>query len=364
MRAGGGCPDDPGCVLRSGRLTVVASAPGKLVLLGEYAVLEGAPATVAAVDRRARVRLRPAPDECYTVSSPTLEITAATFRLHDGAVEWTRAVDAEQLGLVETVLQALDEKPRPFHATLGTGRFQYREGRRRAKLGLGSSAALTVALAGALSRLNDTRPEPERLLPRLLQAHGQFQSGRGSGLDLAAALYGGTIAYTLPGEGRQPEVESLALPDGLYMLHVWSGRSASTPRLLAALEDWRVQFPGRYRHNMRALAAIAETGARSIRRNDATGLIEAVDEYARALAELGRASGLDIVSAEHGEIAALAQAEGASYKPSGAGGGDLGIAIAREPGRLANLRQRLTQHGFATIDLGLETAGLRTRTTQ
>jgi phosphomevalonate kinase len=33
----------------------MASAPGKLVLAGEYAVLDGAPAIVMAVDRRAVV---------------------------------------------------------------------------------------------------------------------------------------------------------------------------------------------------------------------------------------------------------------------------------------------------------------------
>ncbi len=38
-------------------MKVIADAPGKLVLLGEYAVLEGAPGLVVAVDRRARVVL-------------------------------------------------------------------------------------------------------------------------------------------------------------------------------------------------------------------------------------------------------------------------------------------------------------------
>ena len=37
----------------------VASAPGKLVILGEYAVLANAPALVMAVDRRCRAQIRP-----------------------------------------------------------------------------------------------------------------------------------------------------------------------------------------------------------------------------------------------------------------------------------------------------------------
>ena len=38
----------------------VASAPGKLILVGEYAVLAGAPAISAAVNIRATARLQPA----------------------------------------------------------------------------------------------------------------------------------------------------------------------------------------------------------------------------------------------------------------------------------------------------------------
>ena len=37
--------------------TIRASAPGKLFLLGEYAVLEGAPAMLTAVDRRVTVQI-------------------------------------------------------------------------------------------------------------------------------------------------------------------------------------------------------------------------------------------------------------------------------------------------------------------
>ncbi|MFU8876606.1 MAG: hypothetical protein ACNA7E_00585, partial [Wenzhouxiangellaceae bacterium] len=38
---------------------VVASAPGKLIVIGEYAVLEGAPALVLGLNRRVRVTALP-----------------------------------------------------------------------------------------------------------------------------------------------------------------------------------------------------------------------------------------------------------------------------------------------------------------
>ncbi len=38
--------------------TMTATAPGKLILTGEYAVLDGAPAVVVAMDRRVVARYR------------------------------------------------------------------------------------------------------------------------------------------------------------------------------------------------------------------------------------------------------------------------------------------------------------------
>src|SRR5262249_59369926 len=51
-----------GARVRGERMTVRASAPGKLFLTGEWAVLRGAPALVAAVDRRVSVTIEPGTD--------------------------------------------------------------------------------------------------------------------------------------------------------------------------------------------------------------------------------------------------------------------------------------------------------------
>jgi len=49
---------------------VVASAPGKIVLSGEYAVLDGAPAIVMAVNRRARAALADVDGRVSQVRAP------------------------------------------------------------------------------------------------------------------------------------------------------------------------------------------------------------------------------------------------------------------------------------------------------
>ena len=53
-------------------MKIEVSAPGKLVLIGEYGVLFGAPAVVMAVNRRARVELTPAEGARWILTAPEL----------------------------------------------------------------------------------------------------------------------------------------------------------------------------------------------------------------------------------------------------------------------------------------------------
>ena len=53
-------------------MNVRTSAPGKVILSGEYAVLDGAPAVVMAVDRRARVSVSAGSGDWHRVSAPGL----------------------------------------------------------------------------------------------------------------------------------------------------------------------------------------------------------------------------------------------------------------------------------------------------
>lgn len=352
----------PGLLPEGEGARITASAPGKLVLLGEYAVLEGAPALVLAVNRRARVALATGGDG-YVVDAPALGIAAAECRLNAaGRVEWS--VDgkaAARLGLAAAVIEAeaAGGAPPGFRAVLDTDDFFLGRGDARAKLGLGSSAALTVALGAALRAASGRGAPPA---DTLIQTHRRLQGGHGSGLDIAASLHGGLIAYRLGEAG--PEVAPLAWPAGLVWRCLWSGKSASTGDFLRRVAAWRERERSRYDVLMTELGAIAASGAAAVRRDDAAALLDAVREYAGRLARLGTASGADIVCREHRAIASLAADCGIAYKSCGAGGGDIGIALATDAGTLAEFERRIARAGFRTVDLALDPRGLAVDTTE
>ncbi len=336
-------------------MQVQASAPGKLVIAGDYAVLEGAPAVVMAVNRRANVTLDTDGDDGFRVNAPDIGVRQAHGHMHGGELHWEDAAMAERLRLVTAVYEhmagrrALSDS---FTAQLDTHDF-FSGGARGGKLGLGSSAALTVALVGAIRALRKRRPPK---LETMIAMHRKMQGGRGSGLDIAASLLGGVQIYRLRKD--RPRVAQATWPSDLALCCVWSGQPASTGKALAHLDLWRCHHPAEYDSLMNELTIEATAVASALKAGDAAAMVDGMAAYASGLARLGKATGIDIMSAEHRAIAAMAAKCGVVYKTCGAGGGDVGVACATDTGRLTEFAKKVNGAGFHVLDIGVDTDGL------
>lgn len=338
-------------------MRLTASAPGKLVLLGEYAVLEGAPALVLAVDRRARVTLTPG-NRHWEIVSPTLQLQAR-LRLQDSNAAWVDAAPPE-LEWVATLLARLphaQDLP-PCRIELDSDAFYLDHEGTREKLGLGSSAALTVALLGALHAVAGMAAPA---LEEAIETHRAIQQGHGSGIDIAASSTGGLSRFRL--DDGAAHVEPVKFPDGLRWACVYSGRPASTRAMLATVAAWREREPTAFAQHTHELATISSRGIDAMAANDAAEFLSCLHDYANALARFGEAAGADIASREQRAIGALAAEYGCVYKSCGAGGGDVGITFAVEDTRLQDFATRVARAGFPVIDLDADPQGLAVAST-
>jgi phosphomevalonate kinase len=331
----------------SGRGAVVARAPGKLVALGEYAVLDGAPALVLTVDRYAAASVAPDPGpECHLT---TLMPGAAEHRFPPDRPSGVPLVD-----LVTAASPAFRASP-PWRGTLDSTAF-FAAG---SKLGLGSSAAALCAWAGAFRTFAAQAPI-DAVAPtarELIELHRAFQGGRGSGLDVAASHTGGVIVYQLAGSG-EPQIGSVRLPNSVGFAGIFAGRSASTPGLVARYRGWGREHPDQAAAMHASLTRVAEAGCAAARGHDGVALVESIAEYGRALQNLGSAIGADIVTAEHRRIGEHARRHGVAYKVSGAGGGDLGLACALDAAALAAFSRAVGADGFEVIEVRPADRGL------
>ena len=288
-----------------------ARAPGKLLLSGAYAVLEGAPAMVLAVDRHA----------------------------------WAEGRSAQAPAEVRA---ALSDPPGVDTSALEM------DGR---KLGLGSSAAgLVAALAlRAAESGQDVRDAGVRaqLFAKAWAAHAEVQGG-GSGVDIAASVYGGVSQYRT---GRPPE--AVALPSSLRFAVYFSGQSARTSELRARVTSLSARDPALHRRAMQALIELAERAAVAVTRpeSDAGELVTVLQGTAKGLAALGAAADAPIVPPAFAELGELAGHEASAFIPSGAGGGDVGVFVGTE-GPSASFVQKAQQLGMKRLELAIDREGV------
>ena len=255
--------------------------------MGEYAVLDGAGAIVAAVDHGVACTRTP------------------------GALGWSTPGDDR------FVSAALADQP------LDIGQFAFQDWNPvdlgGAKPGFGGSAAATVAAVLAAGR-----PAADAF-----EVHRRVQ-GSGSGVDVFAAINGGVRRF--------PDGAPVSPP---LLGVVWSGRSAQTGPRVAQYQAWGAADP-------RARRAFV-LDSRALVDSFGVTPIASTREAWRRLCAMSRAAGIDYATPEHVALAELAERCGGAGKPSGAGGGDVAVAVFPDPERLAVWARQCAALNFTVI---------------
>lgn len=275
------------------------SAPGSVLLLGEYAVLwPGGLGVAASVEPRVRVLLRAGGDALRIEGTDGIDRFAWPSRAG---------------GLLEAVVRAcgrtLGRAPGPALVTVDSGALT---GGGRTP-GLGSSAAVAAALTCALLAGPRGAPPLDTVFRTALRAHRAAQGGRGSGYDVAASTYGGAGLFH---GGDEPRFERLpaaaTVPDDLFL--IFGDRPLATPSAIARYLAWAQERPADRRRHRRVSDAIVRHALRT------GGWAEAVRAGRRVTRWLGAAIGVPVEPAALRDRLDRADAAGYAGKPVGAGG--------------------------------------------
>ena len=214
-----------------------ASAPGSLFLLGEYAVLYNKPAVVGALDKRMTVMLKPRADE-------QVELIA------------------EGYGRMTTSLAELMITP-PFHFVsaclylhrkkLPSGCEIYITSEFSDQIGLGSSAAVTVATLAALFTWLELPRDHLTLIREACRVVREVQVV-GSGADVAASVMGGIVAY----RAMPLDVEKFSLTPSLTV--IYSGSKTPTVEAITRVREKFASTPKLFNTLCQAIHHCAKEG--------------------------------------------------------------------------------------------------------
>ncbi len=332
----------------------VCSAPGKVYLFGEHAVVYGEPAVPAAIERRARVTAEPRDDDHVRVTADDLSLDGFTVEYTGGTgdrpdVDVPAPLVDAAMGYVDAAVRqaraAAEAPDAGFDITV--------ESSIPLGAGLGSSAAVVVAGIDAATRALGEPIDRRELADRAYRAEFEVQDGQASRADTFCSTMGGAVR--VEGDDCRP-IDAPNLP----FVVGFDGGAGDTGELVAGVRELKEEY---------RFAADTVRSIGDVVREGESLLAEAVpgaDPSRELLGELG-----ELMNFNHGLLAALgvsarsldamvwaardAGAHGA--KLTGAGGG--GCIVALDPTEGAETALSFTQGCEDAFRAELATEGVR-----
>jgi len=283
---------------------VRSSAPGKVILFGEHAVVYRQPAIAAPVTQvKAAATVEAAPDGSgLTVFAADLDehVVLATAAPDDPLAAAARATLAH-LSALEPDATLTIKSTIPIAS------------------GMGSGAAVSTALIRALAKFLGQPLEPAEV-SELVYKVEKIHHGTPSGIDNTVIAYEKPIYFA-----RDMPVEWLSVGEPFTLLIADTGKPSPTGKVVGCVRQAREREPAHYDALFDQIGEIASEARNAIEGGDIEALGPLMDENHKLLIELG-------VSSPHlDELVETARLTGAlGAKLSGAGRGGNVIALVED----------------------------------
>ncbi len=297
-----------------------AGAAGKVILLGEHAVVYGRHALAL-----------PIPDA--VTASVAASDSGSTVMIPDWGVDVSLAADDTGVGAAITLIMRELGVPASDYA------ITVRSTLPRA-MGLGSSAAVAVAITRALALALDIDVDDEQV-NGIAFACEKLAHGTPSGVDNTIATYAIPVLFR---NAESLEIEELALPEPPPLVIALSSRRGLTKQQVSAVRSRYEQNPDRFDALFDEIDALSLAGAAALREGD----------YERLGAQMnighGLLNALGVSTPELESMVSIARAAGAlGAKLTGAGGG--GSVVILCPGKTIDVTEALAAAGYSTLSM-------------
>lgn len=300
---------------------VQATAPGKIILFGEHAVVYGRPALavpVTQVAARAQITFQAEKESGIWLDAPDIGLSASLEQLLQQATPPPLAIACR------SVCQALGVENPPRLRIFVSSSIPL-------AAGLGSGAAVSVALIRALSAALG-QPLPEERVNALAYEIEKLHHGTPSGIDNTVICYARPVYFV---RGQTPQSFRVARPFTLVIGD--TGRTAPTKESVGAVRQLWQADPARWDKIFDQVAEIVEAAKTAIASGEISRLGALMDDNQRLLQQMTLSSPeLDrlILAAK------TAGAQGAKLSGGGRGGNMLALAAPEKAATVAAALRR------------------------
>lgn len=324
---------------------VVASAPGKLTLFGEHAVVYGEPALVTSIGKRIYVTVELRSDTNVKIVASDLQLPGITVTLagDDLMIETDYG---KALSAIAYLRSAIDITSKYLGTFRGVNVFVRSE--MPVGAGLGTSAAVTVATILAYSKALGYDLKREEIAKLGWEVEKSVQ-GAASPMDTSIATFGGIIKVRMLG-GNNYEVKELQTFGALPIVIGYVEREAKTKDLIMKVRSLRDRHPELVDGIIKMIGVLVNKAEDALTKGDLTLLGELMNINQGLLDALG------VSNKRLSDLIYAARVAGAlGSKITGAGGGGCVIALAPNTQEAVEVAMKLS--GGLTMKTSLGSQG-------
>ncbi len=244
---------------------IKTSAPGSTMFFGEHAVLHGELGLAIAVDKRIHITLTPSENRVVKIISALGNYEAPLEQL----------TPSKTFNFLLTVIELY--QPKMGFTLEVESEFSH-------QVGLGSSAAVTVAACQALAQLTHNKVDKNTIFNKALSVIKKVQ-GLGSGCDLAASVYGGVVGLQIDSNGKRitSNIKLQTVPKiALY----YCGYKMKTTDVIKRVKTIEKTNPTYYLTLYRKMGTVSKNAFKAITENNWAEIYQLMDEYQQLMIKL------------------------------------------------------------------------------
>lgn len=309
------------------------------MLFGEHSVIYDRPCIVTAVDQRLSVEVSRLDNDLVLINAPDVDVKSIEVKIKDLGKNKRTPIG---IRFVERSIINFFDKYKLFEGLKVTTKSDF-----SSKFGFGSSSAVTVGTIASLFELFGVKYTKRDIFNLSYKTVLDVQ-GLGSGFDLAAAVWGGTLYFVTGGKKIEPlKVGELPLVIG------YTGIKADTTSLVKRVASFKKKEPKTAESIFDSITLIVEEAKKSINQKDFKGLGLLMNRNQELLGKLGVSS--DVLD---NLIKATIKSGALGAKLSGAGGGDCMLALITNE-KHSEVKKAIVSQGGEVLQVGLNSKGLK-----
>ncbi len=369
---------------------IKVSAPGKLCVAGEWAVLEkGSPMIAVAIEKRVFAKIKKSKDKYVYISIRDFKIKKLKALFVNNKLSFEKKLNKKEKKdtlfikiAIESALNYLNEAGF-FEIETWNEKKILTKTKRVKKIGFGTSAASVVATIAGIFKFYGknvkTKTSKEKIYKLATISHYLAQGKVGSGFDTAASTFGGLFVYKgfdskwlkdrfQEGKNIKEIVnakwpafyfKTIKQPKDFNLLVGWTQKTSSTSKMVKDLYKWKEENKVEYRKIINLIKNLVKKLIIVFQSNNKEKIISLIRKNEDYLRELGDKSGVNIETKALALLSKVANENGGAGKLSGAGGGDCGIAIVFDKKKIKKIKKEWKKNKIYFIETKLSEEGIR-----